>query len=81
MPINEALEVIEEQLKKDETLDDRTTLSPLTITDLIKFCMSSTYFGYEGKIYKQLEGAPMGSHLSPIIADLYMEQFERDAIQ
>ena len=55
VPINEALEVIEEQLKKDETLEDRTTLSPLTITDLIKFSMSSTYFGYEGNIYKQLE--------------------------
>ena len=73
VPINEALEVIEEQLKKDETLEDGTTLSPLTITDPIKFCMSSTYFGYEGNIHKVLEGAPMGSPLSPIIADLYME--------
>ena len=36
MPINEALEVIEEQLKNDETLEDRITWSLLTITDLIK---------------------------------------------
>ena len=61
---NEAFEVIEEHLTKDETLEDRTTLSPLTITDQIKFCMSSTYFCYEGNIYKQLEGTPMGSPLS-----------------
>ena len=30
--------------------------------------------------YEQVEGAPMGSLVSPIVANLYMESFERKAL-
>ena len=81
VPMDEALEIIQEKLKNDETLEDRTTFSAITITNLIKFCMKTTYFGFKDGIYQQLDGAPMGSPLSPIIADLYMEHFEQEAIR
>ena len=81
VPMDEALEIMQEKLKNDETLEDRTSFSAKTITNLIKFCMKTTYFGFKDKIYQQLDGAPMGSPLSPIIADLYMEHFEQEAIQ
>nr|XP_023015434.1 uncharacterized protein LOC111504940 [Leptinotarsa decemlineata] len=32
------------------------------------------------KFYKQLKGAPMGSPLSPVLANLFMEDFETRAI-
>ena len=78
--MDEALNVIEQQLINDDTLEERTLLRPLTITNLIRFCMRSTHFGFAENFYKQVEGAPMGSPLSPIIADLYMEHFEQEAI-
>ena len=36
--------------------------------------------GMMGRYHEQIEGAAMGSPLSPIIANLYMEVFEKEAI-
>ena len=47
---------------------------------MLEFCWKSTYFTYQGKYYEQLEGAAMGSPISPIVANLYMENFEEKAI-
>lgn len=36
----------------------------------IEFILTSTYFSFNGKIYKQTYGTPMGSPFSPIVADI-----------
>ena len=81
VPIQEAPQVIEERLREDETLDDRTLKSPSTICNLTELCMRSTYFEFDERLYEQIEGAPIGSPLSPVLADLYMESFETAAIE
>ena len=48
---------------------------------LLEFCMKNTYFSYQGRFYEQTEGAAMGSPISPLIANLYMEDFEIQAIR
>ena len=55
-------------------------MSVNNITCLLEFCLKSTYFTYQGKYYEQLEGAAMGSPISPIVTNLYMENFEEKAI-
>ena len=50
------------------------------ITSLLEYCLKSTHFVLQGKYYEQLEGAAMGSPLSPIIANIYMEEFETKAL-
>ena len=55
-------------------------MSVNNITCLLEFCLKSTYSTYQGKYYEQLEGAAMGSPISPIVANLYMENFEEKAI-
>ena len=72
VPIDECLDIVEEKLREDDTLGERTMMSPQTISSLIKLCMTSTYFGFENDIYEQKEGAPMGSPLSPILADILL---------
>jgi len=42
----------------------------------IEFVLSSTYFIFNKKIYKQTFGTPMGSPLSLIISDLIMRDLE-----
>ena len=43
--------------------------------------MRSTYFTFRGKYYEQVEGTAMGSPISPIVANLFMEDFENRALQ
>lgn len=77
VPIPEALQIIETRLLSDDTLEDRTMMSPPTICHLVELCLSSTYFQFQSNLYEQVEGAPMGSPLSPVLADIYMEHFEQ----
>ena len=60
---------------------DRSVLSVQNIIELIGFCLHNTYFSFQNTFYEQVEGAAMGSLVSPIVAILYMEHFEREALQ
>ena len=46
----------------------------------MEFCFKNTYFSFQGQFYEQVEGAAMGSPVSPIVANLYMEYFEQKAL-
>ena len=80
VPIDPALNIINDLLEKDEKLNDRTALSVQNISELLGFCWHNTYFSFQNKFYEQVEGAAMVSPISPIIANLYMEHFERKAL-
>ena len=47
----------------------------------INFLMDSTYFKFDNKYYKQIFGTPMGSPISPIIADIVMQDLEEEIIK
>ena len=47
---------------------------------LLEFCLTTTYFVYDGVCYRQCFGAPMGAPISPGVADLTMEDFEEEAL-
>ena len=80
VPIDAAVQAALQKLENDPSLADRTTLTPAQIADLLKFALRSTYFLYNGSIYEQKDGAAMGSPVSAVIANLYMESFEEQAI-
>ena len=46
--------------------------------DLIRLCVKSTVFSFNGKFYRQKQGVSMGSRLTPVLACLYMEYFESE---
>jgi len=48
----------------------------------LRLIMNSTFFKFNGKVYKQIFGTPMGSPLSPILADLLlvMEKLEETTL-
>ena len=45
---------------------------------LLKVVLNICVFAFQGKFYKQLHGATMGSSCSPVVANIYMEYFERE---
>ena len=72
-PIVQSLDVIRSRLEKDSDLNKRTLLTVDDIIELLRFVLTTTYFLFRGNIYKQRFGAAMGSPVSPVVANLYME--------
>ena len=81
VPIPPVLKIIEEKLKEDQELSRRTNMNTRHIIKLLEFCLRSTYFVFQGQHFEQVEGAAMGSPLSPIVANIYMEHFEARALE
>ena len=81
VPIQPSIDIITKLLEKDPSLHNRTTMNIKQITSLLEFCLRSTYFTFQNKYYEQIEGTAMGSPISPIVANLYMEDLETKAIQ
>ena len=74
-----ALNIIRDLLDKDHNLKERTVLAVNDIILILEFCLKNTYFSFQDQFYEQVEGVAMGSSVSPIIANLYMEYLEQKA--
>ena len=81
VPIPETMDIIKDRLVGDNKLHERTLLEVSDIVELLKFCMSTTYFLFRGVIYEQVYGTAMGSPVSVVIANLFMEWFEQTALR
>ena len=79
MPIDMTL-IIHSKLEQDPNLKLRTRLSVDDLMEITEFVLTTTYFTSKGEIYQQVKGAAMGSPLSPIAVNLYMEWLEEQAI-
>ena len=75
VPADPALSIIKGVLEKDNTLKERTVLPVKDIILLLGFCLHNTYFSFQRQLYKQVEGAPVESPVSPTVANLYREYF------
>ena len=81
VPIPPVLKIIEEKLEEDKDLPRRTNMNTRHIIKLLELCLRSTYFVVQEQHFEQVEGAAMGSPLSPIVANIYMEHFEARALE
>ncbi|BHF59105.1 hypothetical protein SprV_0100206000 [Sparganum proliferum] len=74
IPQDLAIETIELllQSKYDET---ENRLGRAQVLQLLKFCLS-TYFTFDGTIYEQVKGTPIGSPISGFIAEAVLQRLE-----
>ena len=79
IPVEESIGICERKLKEDVTLNDWTSRVVATIIGLPQICLTATSFQYRGIHYRQLDRVAMGSPVSPVIADIFMEDFEDKA--
>ena len=70
VPVQPAIQIVKNRLQQDNTLPQRTAMSIPQIISLLEFCLTQTYFLFQGKYYKQTQGAAMGSPISPLIANI-----------
>ena len=80
VPVFPAIQIVKQRLQQDTTLPQRTSMSIPQITSLLEFCLTNTYFLLQGKYYVQVQGAATGSPLSPLIANIFTEEFEVKAL-
>ena len=81
IPIDTTINIIKKQLEEDRDLKSRTNMTIKHICCLLEFCLKNTYFKFTGEFYAQQEEVAMGSPISPVVANLFMEDLEIKAIR
>ena len=86
-PIDQVLQIVKTRLDKesihvlrDYNKENGTKLESGDVVQLLDFILTTTYFTFRGKIYRQLFGTAMGSPVPPIAANIFMEALEQKAI-
>ena len=72
-----ALKTLENWLRRHTDILNGTNLSSEGIIKLMSLCVSNTYFTHNGKFYKQKQGLPMGSPISPLLANIWLDEIEK----
>lgn len=65
----------EKFLNEDQTLKECTSLSPADIMHIIKMCIDNSIFEFNGQLYRQINGLPMGCNISPVLSEIFLEEF------
>ena len=83
-PIDQVLDIVKDRLEKEEILKEYNkeqgfNLESEDVVQLLQFILTTTYFTFRGKIFRQLFGTAMGSPVSPIAANIFMEALEQQA--
>lgn len=76
IPTKESLKIIKQLITEKKGQNDETNM----INNLFTFCFQQNFCNFNNTIYTYEEGLPMGSPLSGIIADIYMNKIENDLI-
>ena len=80
IPKDLAVLVANYRLVNDDTLTNRSTIPAVDLVNLLKFCLSTTNFKYNGIHYQQIFEIAMGSPMSAIMANMVMEDIEQRAL-
>ncbi|BHF57186.1 hypothetical protein SprV_0100012900 [Sparganum proliferum] len=74
IPQGLAIETVSELLERQYDETDES-VKRRHLVQLLKFCLK-TYFTFEGTMYEQIKGTPMGSPLSGFIAEAVLQKLE-----
>ena len=78
--VHETLSIISNLLMSDNLLHERTNLTASDVIKYVELRLHSTVFSFNGTLYRQICGSPMGSCISPVVANIFMEHIERQAL-
>ena len=65
----------------DSHLEDRSGFRCDTVMSMLNPCLSARQFKFRGKLYEFSDGLAMGSPVSPSVANIFMADFETEALE
>jgi len=77
IPVNDAIGILKQRLEENASLPPEAINE---LINLVRVVAKQNYFQFNGKYFIQTEGLAMGSPLSSILAELYLNEFERKYI-
>ncbi len=87
VPVQRTLELIKERLRRlratedgKEEIEELSSLTDHGFMTLLELMVKDFFFVYHGQLYKQRSGLPMGNRLSPIFANIFMEDLEEKVL-
>ena len=80
IPVPDVLRIIENLLLNGAMLAKCTKLSVANIMSTLKLWLQSTIFTFKNVLYRQICGAPMGSCISLVVANISIEYAECQAL-
>ena len=72
IPLQECIQIIMEKVKNDDTLSQRTKLTPDDIETLLNLCLTTSQFVFDGTTYSANDSGPIGLSLMTTVADFWM---------
>ncbi len=83
VPIEQTTDIVHSRLtglreteEGSEELESITSLTTDAFLSQLRLVMEDFYFTWKGTLYRQRSGLPMGSRLSPVLANIFMEEIE-----
>ena len=81
VPVDCAIKCMFDLLMDDDSLPTRTQLNAHDIKTGLEICSNSTVFSFQNVLYRQTFGTPMGSYISPIVTNIFMEHIEKATLK
>ena len=78
--VNKATSTIIKRIGQSEAFCN-SSLTKTDLRDLLNLCLQNNYFTFNNKFYRQTCGSPMGNILSPLLADLVMDEFMKTKLK
>ncbi|XP_045492134.1 uncharacterized protein LOC123691667 [Colias croceus] len=72
LPVTDCINIVKKRLGEHNM--------PLEYAEILEHCLTSGYLLWNGEFYMQVDGVAMGSPVSPVVADIFMEDFEERAL-
>jgi hypothetical protein len=80
IPVNKAIDITLKRLIESKKLNN-LPFTKTDIKDLLNLSLKNSYCQFNDKFYKQKSGLPMGNTLSPILADIYMDEYQQQYLK
>ena len=79
VPVSKAITIVLSRIGNSEKFCE-SSLTKSDLRELLELCLKHNYFTFNGKIYRQINGLPMGNKLSQLVADIYLDHHLKEQL-